>query len=137
MFRHTTHWMRRFCTLVLCCTGLCLAAHAAPPLQRGDAAHPGAKLDTATKLDLRLPAPPEPEPAKPFARFGGVGSEMQSESLRVSAEQDRVGGVQAMVERFHREGLPVARLWQNHTALVSLGLNSKGKPGIWLVQKIN
>jgi hypothetical protein len=62
---------------------------------------------------------------------------MQSESLRISAEQDRVGVVQAMVERFHREGLPVARLWQNHTALVSLGLNSKGKPGIWLVQKIN
>jgi hypothetical protein len=37
--------------------------------------------------------------------------------------------------RFHREGLPVARLWENHSALISLGLNAKGKPGLWLVQK--
>jgi hypothetical protein len=42
---------------------------------------------------------------------------------------------EAFAQRFHREGLPVARLWENHAALVSLGLNQKGKPGLWVVQK--
>ena len=35
-----------------------------------------------------------------------------------------------------REGLPLARLWENKSALLSLGLNKKGKPGLWIVQKI-
>jgi hypothetical protein len=39
--------------------------------------------------------------------------------------------------RVHREGLPVARLWQSHSALVSLGLNQRGKPGLWLIQKVH
>ena len=38
--------------------------------------------------------------------------------------------------RVHREGLPVARLWQGHSALLSLGLNQRGKPGLWLIQKV-
>jgi hypothetical protein len=42
---------------------------------------------------------------------------------------------ESFARRFHREGLPVARLWENHSALISLGLNAKGKPGLWLVQK--
>jgi hypothetical protein len=40
-----------------------------------------------------------------------------------------------MVLRFHHEGLPLARLWENKSALVSLGLNPKGKPGLWITQK--
>ena len=38
--------------------------------------------------------------------------------------------------RLHREGLPMARLWENKSALLSLGLNKKGKPGLWTIQKI-
>ena len=51
------------------------------------------------------------------------------------------GGVQArptiqeFVHRVHREGLPVARLFEGKSALVHLGLSPKGKPGLWLVQK--
>jgi hypothetical protein len=45
------------------------------------------------------------------------------------------GGMQEVARRFHREGLPVARLWESHSALVSLGLNQRGKPGLWLIQK--
>jgi hypothetical protein len=41
-----------------------------------------------------------------------------------------------MAQRFRREGLPVARLFESRSALVSLGLNQRGKPGIWLIQKI-
>jgi hypothetical protein len=39
--------------------------------------------------------------------------------------------------RVHREGLPVARLWESNSALVSIGLNQKGKPGLWLTQKVH
>jgi hypothetical protein len=38
--------------------------------------------------------------------------------------------------RVHREGLPVARLWESKSALLSIGLNQKGKPGLWLTQKV-
>jgi hypothetical protein len=43
--------------------------------------------------------------------------------------------LQEYVQRVHREGLPVARLFENKSALVHLGLSPKGKPGLWLVQK--
>jgi hypothetical protein len=42
---------------------------------------------------------------------------------------------EAFARRWHREGLPLARLWQNHSALLSLGLSPRGKPGLWLIQK--
>jgi hypothetical protein len=41
------------------------------------------------------------------------------------------------VRAVRREGFPVARLWQNQSALVHLGFNQKGKPGLWIVQKIH
>jgi hypothetical protein len=44
-------------------------------------------------------------------------------------------GAQQQFE-LRREGLPIARLWENKSALLSLGLNKKGKPGLWIVQKI-
>jgi hypothetical protein len=43
--------------------------------------------------------------------------------------------VQEFVRRVRQEGLPVARLFEGKSALVHLGLNPKGKPGLWLVQK--
>jgi hypothetical protein len=43
---------------------------------------------------------------------------------------------QELASRLHREGLPVARLWETHTAMLSLGLSPRGKPGIWLIQKV-
>jgi hypothetical protein len=45
--------------------------------------------------------------------------------------------MQALAHRVHREGLPVARLWENKSALVSLGLNQRGKPGLWIIQKVH
>jgi hypothetical protein len=40
------------------------------------------------------------------------------------------------VDRVRREGLPFARLWESRSALLSIGLSPKGKPGLWLTQKI-
>jgi hypothetical protein len=39
------------------------------------------------------------------------------------------------VRLFRRDGLPVARLWENKSMLLHLGLNQKGKPGLWIIQK--
>jgi hypothetical protein len=43
---------------------------------------------------------------------------------------------QEMAQRVQREGLPVARLWESRSALLHLGLSPRGKPGLWLIQKI-
>jgi hypothetical protein len=43
--------------------------------------------------------------------------------------------IQDFVRKVHREGLPVARLFETKSALVHLGLSPRGKPGLWLVQK--
>jgi hypothetical protein len=44
---------------------------------------------------------------------------------------------QAWLHRVHREGLPIVRLWNSKSALLSIGLNQKGKPGLWLTQKVH
>jgi hypothetical protein len=40
------------------------------------------------------------------------------------------------LHRVHREGVAIVRLWNSKSALLSIGLNQKGKPGLWLVQKV-
>lgn len=62
----------------------------------------------------------------------------QIELPALGTQQTRIPNrMQEFARRVHREGLPVARLWENKSALVSLGLNNKGKPGLWLIQKIH
>ena len=46
-----------------------------------------------------------------------------------------MGQAQILARRIHREGLPVARLLETKSALLSIGLNQRGKPGLWLTQK--
>jgi hypothetical protein len=42
-----------------------------------------------------------------------------------------------LARHIQHEGLPIARLWENHSAMIHIGLNRRGKPGLWLVQKIH
>lgn len=44
--------------------------------------------------------------------------------------------VQELERRVPREGLPIARLWETKTALLHVGLSPRGKPGLWLIQKV-
>lgn len=44
--------------------------------------------------------------------------------------------VQRIAGRMRREGLPIARLWHSDSALLSIGLNQRGKPGIWFTTTI-
>jgi hypothetical protein len=118
-------------TLVVCCVGIVLSGHAAPGPTKTLGMH-----TPRAQLDLSLPATRDVEDHPHFLSLGGPRSGREQPSFNLAVGQDRVvGRVQTLVERFHREGLPVARLWENHSALISLGLNSRGKPGIWLVQK--
>jgi hypothetical protein len=99
------------------------------------------------RLDLRAPTdlPTDTKPADaasapiPFPARRTTGSLHDDERSAFGPDEPQVkmsGGIQEAARRFHREGLPVARLWESHSALVSLGLNQRGKPGLWLVQKV-
>ncbi len=42
----------------------------------------------------------------------------------------------SLARNYHREGLPVVRLWQADRNMVSIGLNPHGVPGIYFTQKM-
>ena len=67
----------------------------------------------------------------------GAQTQLQLPDLGAQGPQSRAPSrVEEIARRVRKEGLPVARLWENKSALVSLGLNQRGKPGLWIVQKI-
>lgn len=124
-------------------------ATAAPPQGRGEMLTRNtarAESPALSRLDLRAPAnwppPVAGTPAFPSARgasgdavrrglredFASLGSDLPAMRTMSRAEE--------IAHRFRREGLPVARLFESRSALVSLGLNQRGKPGIWLIQKL-
>ena len=94
-------------------------------------------------LDLQLPANMTTAVDKPSASFPSMHrpaqwaeSPSQPRGWNAAEPATRTPGrVEELALRIHREGLPLARLWENKSALVSLGLNPKGKPGLWLTQK--
>jgi hypothetical protein len=97
------------------------------------------KLDLRAPDEVPTPRAAETEPAFPSARHTEAATPRTQDDLpglANGASVRTVSRAQAMAERFQREGLPVARLWQNHAAMVSIGLNQRGKPGLWLIQKI-
>jgi hypothetical protein len=133
-----TSWVT---AVALSCSGMVLPTWASPPPSRPAT---GAAPSHPPHLDLRSPSARAPgdfaaasadrpswgRPQAPGSRDSNLPA------LGADVGQARVmGRAETFVRRFHREGLPVARLWENHSALLSLGLNAKGKPGLWLVQK--
>jgi len=79
----------------------------------------------------------KPSAAFPSSLHHSLGEQRQIDLPAMGAQLRTPNRVQEFARRVHREGLPVARLWENKSALVSLGLNNKGKPGLWIVQKIH
>ena len=118
----------------ICATGLVNSALASPPIHR-------------PTLDLQPPAPmaapemaaaekaPTTFPSMHRATLAALEPVQRSSSSSEAPRARIPGRVEELALRFHREGLPLARLWENKSALVSLGLNPKGKPGLWLTQK--
>jgi hypothetical protein len=93
------------------------------------------------RLDLRAPAncPPALPPSgiREFASAYSPNERIHSSDLSIDRTDLRVTSNSAIfVDRVRREGLPFARLWESRSALLSIGLSPKGKPGLWLTQKI-
>jgi hypothetical protein len=115
---------------------------AAPPQNRPVQARALSQIQAPGQhLDLRAPSPAVDvsERASSFPSMSRRHSLGSQEPVRLPAfgadgMRSRVT-LQDFVQRVHREGLPVARLFENKSALVHLGLSPKGKPGLWLVQK--
>lgn len=98
-------------------------------------------------LDLTAPTAQTQAPDKTSMRFpssihhqviAGMDDGGRLPTLAIEANQGReIGRAEEFARRVHREGVPLARLWENKSALVSLGLNQKGKAGLWLIQKVH
>jgi hypothetical protein len=135
---------------ILCCAGqLCcfsLMAHASPPFTHatGPARWPvGEAPPAAGRLDLRAPrelseaAASELRAEFPSARRNATNKPVGDDLPALGNSGFKTASrAEELARRFHREGLPIARLWESHSALVSLGLSPRGKPGIWLIQKV-
>jgi len=124
---------------------LCIlnSALAAPPQVRQ--VQPHLQIQTRSlgpRLDLRAPvsAADAAEKSSAFPSMSHIhrlGSQepVQPPAPGLDTMRSRLV-VQDFVRRVRHEGLPVARLFESKTALLHLGLNPKGKPGLWLVQKV-
>jgi hypothetical protein len=68
----------------------------------------------------------------------GTADRIQPPTLGTGELSFRVmSQAEIFARRIHREGLLVARLWASKSALLSVGLNQKGKPGLWLTQRVH
>jgi hypothetical protein len=127
------------------------SAFAAPPLDRQSFRVPPQGL--AQHLDLRPPSHPAESAGSPAEKSHPLAAPMSRQNLS-SQDQERIPlrlqeqvsaltsdgmrtrpALQDFVRGVHREGLPIARLFESKSALVHLGLSPRGKPGLWLVQK--
>jgi hypothetical protein len=73
-------------------------------------------------------------------RSNGVMAETQAKWANLSspADSQRISSrAEQLARNFHRDGLPVARLFQSQNALVHIGLNQKGKPGLWIIERLH
>ena len=109
---------------------------------------PGMHPESASTahLDLRPPAimpadtrelasTPSPSPIRGL--YPDKNERIFSPALSIDETNFRMMSKPAIfVDRVRREGLPFARLWESRSALLSIGLSPKGKPGLWLTQKI-
>ena len=131
-------------------SALCLlacGAFAAPPpgrLQPHTANQLVQFQGSAQQLDLRLPSHAVEAGTAAQKSPGAFPSRAHPQTLaQQPAERPFLGAdgmqtrptIQDLVQRVHREGLPVARLFETKSALLHLGLSPRGKPGLWLVQK--
>ena len=140
----------------LCGLGAASVAAASPPLMdRGGTAtrvagntHPtpqSRSIGSLGRFDLRVPtdisnasnATSQLRFPSPRRAPASANDKYQLPALGTDGPQVRVmGPAEEFVRRVHREGLPGVRLWESNSALLSLGLNQRGKPGLWLVQKV-
>jgi len=68
----------------------------------------------------------------------GTDDRYQTRALGVGETNFRtMSQAEILALRIRREGLPIARLLESKSALLSIGLNQRGKPGLWITQKVH
>jgi hypothetical protein len=158
--------LRKLAYCALCCVATAAAVAGPPPgngaggllgkasglLAATPSRSPASHLDFQ-RLDLRPPetlsgartsAPASDSPAVfPSAKRAQRGDTARAEEDLASTSAGANLGtlrmeskVQEMERRVPHEGLPAARLWETKTALLHIGLSPRGKPGLWLIQKV-
>jgi hypothetical protein len=117
------------------------AALAAPPAAPRATFHLDLRPSIAAIAAVTKLGPDKPTEAFPSSLHRqpwAAQPQLQLPGLSAQGPQPRITSpMEEFTRRVRKEGLPVARLWENKSALVSLGLNQKGKPGLWIVQKIH
>lgn len=98
-------------------------AAATPPANQKPALHLDLHPPSAS-LGMEKAAAAFPLPRRP----SGPQDALQLPNLGAEGAQARVPSrVEDFARRVHKEGLPVAKLWENKSALVTLGTQSKGR----------
>jgi hypothetical protein len=107
------------------------------------AASATAARSIAGRLDLRPPVEAqmsnEEVAAIPLnARFSTGNHRFSADESASSAGSTHImSPLQTLAHNFRQEGLPIAKLFQSNQSLLHLGLNPRGKPGLWLVHKLH
>jgi hypothetical protein len=128
-----TRIARRVAVGTVCGFGLLNSATANPPIAHFDLRLPmnysAVTADASQNAHSR---------ASSFRRsYSDMNDRIPAAALLADDPNFRMASRSAIfVGRVRREGLPFARLWESKSALLSLGLNRNGKPGLWLTQKI-
>jgi hypothetical protein len=120
-------------------------------LSRGKDSHITAAVPALKgRLDLRPPS----EAVGSDETVAGVASTPGNHRLFASQLSSRFDGgraspppasqsghimspMESLMHNYRQEGLPMAKLFQSNESLVHLGLNPKGKPGLWIVHKLH
>ena len=155
--------LKKLAGCALCCLGAAAALAGPPPgnstggllgrasglLAGTPSRSPARRLDFQ-KLDLRPPeslsggraSAPTGDSAAVFpsakraAPGTGTGADEELPGGRNFATLHMESKVHEMARHVPHEGLPIARLWETKTALLHFGLSPRGKPGLWLIQKV-
>jgi hypothetical protein len=130
----------------LCGLGFLSHSIAAPLPGRGAPAleHPVALMP----LDLRVPHDPLAtelsafpsgiqRPVREVASSSGNDHALQAGLAISESDFHFASPAEKLVGRMRREGLPIARLWKSESALLSIGLNKRGKPGLWFTKTLH
>jgi hypothetical protein len=156
--------LKKLAGCALCCLAAAAAVAGPPPggtsggllgrasgLLTATPSHSPASHIDFQRLDLRPPeslaggrafAPgPVGDSQAPFpsAKRAPLGTTTAAEDLPGAgnlATLHMESNLHELVRHVPHEGLPVARLWETKTALLHVGLSPRGKPGLWLIQKV-
>jgi len=111
-------------------------AWAEPPLVKFAVTVSHEAVPVSHQLALDLRPPPEIQAGDPIARSDSQAVAPNRRSF-ATVTAPPMSPVEDVARDFRRQGLPVAKLFQNGNLLVHLGLSPRGKPGLWFVHELH